>query len=114
MTVFKWVGPRPPAVCAGFKSMLPCQPYETIVRVDFAFERVYCKLNGAALVLKDGQLMPIATVFCQDMQPMMGKSDPYQVGCSHTPEGRRFLEALLERERLNCAVLMKPFEKREI
>lgn len=96
-TIRQWIGPRPDAVCAAFKKYLFLQPWQIAVRIDFTFERVWCVREGNNLLLKDGSLLPITTVYANG-KALTGRDDAYQTGISHTEEGKAFQNALMQRE----------------
>jgi hypothetical protein len=76
MNIKKWIGSRPDGLrCYGRKKDAPqLQPWETLVRIQFRFETVYCVITAEGKL--DGKIKT-AEVFTNG-KCLIGLADPYQ------------------------------------
>lgn len=91
-----WIGSRPPLKCAMFKKDMLLQPWQSAIRIQFNFERVYCIQEGHNLLLNDGNLLPVTTVYTGG-KALIGRNDQYQTGLDYNDDARAFRAALDQR-----------------
>lgn len=79
-----------------FKKDMVLQPWQSAIRIQFNFERVYCIQEGHNLLLQDGNLLPVTTVYTGG-KALIGRNDPYQIGLDYNDDARAFRAALDQR-----------------